>query len=82
MAFAVGPGVTTTLVDEVPSQEEVTVRNDGPDPATVSKDPTVVVGAADGWVLANGDKQDVTLMPGESLYAVVGAGHAASIEVV
>lgn len=82
MAIAVDSTATVKLIDNVLSLREETVRNDGPNPVTISKDPGVVVGGATAWALAANGLQDVTLAPGEALYAVCATGQTASLEII
>lgn len=80
MAIAVGSGAVVAVVRLVESQVIETVRNNGPNAVTLSKDPKVVAGA--GFQVAAAAVQDVDLAPGESLFAICAGGQTASLEVI
>lgn len=81
MAVNVGSAVVK-LKDNVLSEQELTVKNDGPDTVQISKDPQLAAGGADAFLVPANQEQDVTLAVGEALYAICAAGQSASVEVV
>lgn len=81
MAISVGTTIVR-LVNEVLSEREVTVRNDGASAVFVSTDPQMVASGAQTFSVAVNASQDVTLSPGQSLFAICAAGQSASVEVV
>lgn len=80
MAIAVGPSAVVKVVDNVLSERQVRVKNDGPDPVTLSKDPSVAAGG--GFVVALNAEETVDLEVGQALYAITAATKAASLEVL
>lgn len=80
MAIAVGPSAVVKVVDNVLSERTVQIRNNGPDPATLSKDPAVVAGG--GFQIALNAVQPVELEIGQAVYAITAAAKAASLEVL
>lgn len=82
MAVAIDSTAVVKVVDNVLSEREETVKNDGPGSVVISKDPQLVAGGADAFVVPASSEQDVTLAEGEGLYAICPAGQTASIEVI
>lgn len=82
MAIAVTSAAVVQIYENVESHETATVRNDGPNTVTISKDPAVAVGAADGFTVASAATQNVDLAPGEGLYAICASSQTASVEVI
>lgn len=80
MAIAVGPSAVVKVVDNVLSERTVQVRNNGPDPVTLSKNPAVVAGG--GFQVALNAVQPVELEVGQAVYAITAATKAASLEVL
>lgn len=80
MAIAVGPSAVAKVVDNVLSERTVSIRNNGPDAVTLSKDPSVAAGG--GFQLANAGVQPVELEVGQAVYAITAATKAASLEVL
>lgn len=82
MSVNVGSAAVVKLVDNVLSEREVTVKNDGPNTVLISKDPQLVVGGATAFQVAANAEQDVTLKPGQGLYAICSAAQTAAVEVL
>lgn len=82
VAIAVDSTGVKQLVLEAESLVTVSVRNDGPGPVTISKDPEVTAAGADGFVVAANAEQQVSLRPGEGLFAICAAGQTASVETI
>lgn len=80
MSIAVGSAQVVKVVDNVLSLRTESVRNDGPNAATLSTDPDVVAGG--GFQLAASAVQDVSLEVGEALYAICASGQTAALEVI
>lgn len=76
---AVGAGAIVRLIDEA---GEHTVKNDGPGSCAISKDPQLSPTGATAFVLAANTEQDVTLQPGEALFAECPSGATAVLEVI
>lgn len=56
------------------------VRNSGANVATLSRDSGVKAG--EGWKLAAAGEVRVTLMPGETLYAICAGGQETTLEAI
>jgi hypothetical protein len=82
MAVNVGSAQVVKLVDNVLSEREETVKNDGPNSVVISKDPQMTAAGADTFIVASGAEQDVTLADGEALYAICAGGQTASVELI
>lgn len=82
MAFAITAAGVTQIYGNTESEAQVRVRNDGPDPVAISKDPQLTAVGADAFILNANTEESVFLRPGEGLYAICGAGHTASVEVI
>lgn len=82
MAYAVTDATAVLLVSMVESDAERTVKNDGPGPCAITKDPVASATAPDAFILAATTQQEVFLQAGESLHAICPAGQTASLEVI
>lgn len=82
MAFAITDAGVTRIFENTESEDQVNVRNDGPDAVAISKNPAMTAVGADAFILDANTEEKVFLRPGEGLYAVCGAGMTASVEVI
>lgn len=82
MAIAVSSAARVRIWESSESEGEQTVRNDGPGDVTVSRNPLVVVGGADAFVVKASSEERVWLRPGDGLFAVCASGVTASVEVI
>lgn len=82
MAVAVDSSHVVQIVENVESLTTRSVRNDGPNVVSISRDPAVIAAGTDAFVLAVNAEQAVTLEPGEGLYALCAAGQTASVETI
>lgn len=82
VARAVDSSAVVRIFENVESEGEVVVKNDGPNAVEVSKDPSVTAAGADAFTVAANAEERVWLRPGDGLYAICAAGQSASVEVI
>jgi hypothetical protein len=82
MAVPVDSSHVVQIVQNVESLTSVAVRNDGPNPVSISRDPDLTAAGADAFVVAVNAEQEVSLEVGQGLYAICAAGQTASVETI
>lgn len=82
VAHAITAAAVVQIVDNVESEGEVRVRNDGTGSVSVSKDPAMTATSADAFTIAASSEETVWLREGEGLYAICPTGATASVEAI